>query len=153
MPSRMRSGSSPAWPSCDQADGAHDLARRAEAALEAVMGDEGGLHGMQRVAVRQALDRQDVRAVAADRESEAGIDPPPVDEDRAGAALAAVAALLGPGQLEALAQQVEQRDARVVQHDFRVTPLTVREIGKLMRCSSDELEIRDVRSMRLASCS
>ena len=32
----------------DQADGAHDLARRAEAALEAVMRDEGGLHRMQR---------------------------------------------------------------------------------------------------------
>ena len=35
----------------DQADRAHDLARRAEAALEAVMGDEGGLHRMQLVAV------------------------------------------------------------------------------------------------------
>ena len=34
-------------PSCDQADRAHDLARRAEAALEAVMRDEGGLHRMQ----------------------------------------------------------------------------------------------------------
>ena len=37
----------------DQADRAHDLARRAEAALEAVMRDEGGLHRMQRVALRQ----------------------------------------------------------------------------------------------------
>ena len=67
---------------------------------------------------RQALDGEDVRAVAADREREARIDPPPVDEDGAGAALPAVAALLGPGQVEAFAQQIEQRDARVVQRDF-----------------------------------
>ena len=99
----------------DQADRAHDLARRAEAALEAVMGDEGRLHRMQPVAVRDALDRQDLGAVVADRERQAGIDPPPVDEHRAGAALAAVAALLGAGQIEPLAQQVEQRDARVVE--------------------------------------
>ena len=45
----------------DQADGAHDLARRAEAALEAVVRDEGGLHRMQRVAVGEALDRVDRR--------------------------------------------------------------------------------------------
>ena len=37
-------------PFLDQADRAHDLARRAEPALEAVMGDEGGLHRMQLVA-------------------------------------------------------------------------------------------------------
>ena len=31
----------------DQADGAHDLARRAESALKAVMSDEGRLNGME----------------------------------------------------------------------------------------------------------
>ena len=104
MPSRTRSGSSPACAFLDQADRAHDLARRAEAALEAVMGDEGGLHRMQLVAARDALDREDVGAVVADRQSKAGIDPPAVDEDGAGAALAAVASLLGAGQMEPLAQ-------------------------------------------------
>ena len=49
-----------------QADRAHDLAGRAEAALEAVMGDEGGLHRMQLVALRQAFDGEDIRAVMAD---------------------------------------------------------------------------------------
>ena len=44
----------------DQADRAHDLAGRAEPALEAVMRDEGGLDGMQRVALRHALDGEDV---------------------------------------------------------------------------------------------
>ena len=85
----------------DQADRAHDLAGRAEAALEAVMGDEGGLHRMQLVAVRDALDGQHVGAVVADRQRQARIDAPPVDQHRAGAALAAVAALLGAGQIAA----------------------------------------------------
>ena len=49
------------------------------------------------------------------REREAGIDPPAVDEDRAGAALAAIAALLGAGEVETLAQEVEKRHARVVE--------------------------------------
>ena len=40
----------------DQADRAHDLARRAEAALQAVMGDEGGLDRMQRLALGKPLD-------------------------------------------------------------------------------------------------
>ena len=43
--------------------------------------------------------------------------------DGAGAALAAVAALLGSRELKAFAQQVEQRDARIVEH--KVTRLTV----------------------------
>ena len=117
MPSRTRSGSSPAWPSCDQADRAHDLAGRAEPALEAVMRDERRLHRMQLVALRHALDREDIRAVVADRQRQARIDPPPVDQHRAGAALSAVAALLGAGQIKPLAQQIEQRDPRIVQCD------------------------------------
>ena len=40
-----------------------------------------------------------------------------VDQDGAGAALAAVASLLGSGQVEALAQEIEQRDARIVELD------------------------------------
>ena len=110
-------------PLLDQADRAHDLAGRAEAALQAVMGDEGGLHRMQLIAARDALDGEDVGAVVADRQRQARIDAPAVDQHRAGAALAAVASLLGAGQVEALAQQVEQRDARVVQLD--VAPHTI----------------------------
>ena len=71
MHSRTRSGSSPAWRFLDQADRAHDLAGRAEAALKAVMGDESGLHRMQLVAARDALDGEDVGAVMADRQSQA----------------------------------------------------------------------------------
>ena len=67
---------------------------------------------MQRVAAREALDGGDLRAVLHHRESEARIDPPAIDQDRAGAALAVVAALLGPGEIEMQAQQVEQRRPR-----------------------------------------
>jgi len=41
-------------------------------------------------------------------QGEAGIDPPPVDQHRARAALAVIAALLGGGQVEMVAQRIEQ---------------------------------------------
>ena len=82
------------------------------------MGDEGRLHRMKLVAARDALDGEDVGAVMADGEREAGIDAPAVDEDGAGAALAAVASLLGSGEMEALTQEIEQRDARIVEDEI-----------------------------------
>ena len=88
----------------DQADRAHDLARRAEPALEAVMRDERSLHRVQLVAAGDALDGEHIGAVMADRQGQARIDPPSVDQDRACAALAAVASFLGTGQIEPLAQ-------------------------------------------------
>ena len=68
-------------------------------------------------ALRHAFDREDIGAVVTDRERKARIDPPSVDDDGAGAALAAVAALLGSGQIQPLAQQIEQRDAGVIERD------------------------------------
>ena len=58
-----------------------------------------------------------VGAVVATASARQELIAPAVDQDGAGAALAAVAALLGAGQVEALAQQVEQRDARIVELD------------------------------------
>ena len=52
-------------------------------------------------------------ALVHHRERQAGVDPPAVDDHRAGAALAVVAALLGAGEMQMLAQRVEQRGARV----------------------------------------
>ena len=62
---------------------------------------------------RQALDGGDLVPVVHHREGQAGVDAPAVDQHRAGAALAVVAALLGAGQAEVLAQRVEQRHARL----------------------------------------
>jgi hypothetical protein len=81
------------------------------------MRDEGGLHRMELVASRHPFDRQDLRAVLGDRESKTRIDSSAIDQDRAGAALAAVAPLLRSGQVEAFAQQIEERDARIVELD------------------------------------
>src|SRR3712207_8812639 len=47
-----------------------------------------------RVLVAQPLDRRDLAAVARDRQQQAGVGAPPVDQDGAGPALAAVAPLL-----------------------------------------------------------
>ena len=100
-----------------QPDRTHDLAGGTEAALEPVMLDERGLHRMQRVAVRHAFDGQDIGAVVAERQRKAGIHPPAVEQHGAGAALAPVAALLRPGEIEPLTQQIEQGDTRIVDHN------------------------------------
>jgi hypothetical protein len=90
-----------------------DLAGRAVAALVAVVLDEGGLHRVQVVGRAQALDGGDLVAVVHDGQAQAAVDPPAVDHDRAGPALAVVAALLGAGQLPVLAQGVQQGGAVV----------------------------------------
>ena len=81
------------------------------------MGEERLLHRMQAIPARHAFDREDVGAVVADRERQARIEPASIDEDGAGAALPAVAALLGAGQMKPLAKQVEQRDPGVIERD------------------------------------
>src|SRR5690242_1513240 len=43
-----------------QPDGAHDLPGRAIATLKGVFGDEGLLHGVQTIALRQTLDGDDL---------------------------------------------------------------------------------------------
>ena len=63
-------------------------------------------------AVSKALDGRDLAAVLHHGEREARIDAPPVEQHRAGAALAVVATLLGSGQVEMVAQGIEQRGPR-----------------------------------------
>jgi hypothetical protein len=70
-----------------QADCRADLARSAIAALESIVLDEGLLQRVQHAPLRQSFDG-------------------------AGAALAVVAALLGPGEVEMQTQRVEQRGPR-----------------------------------------
>ena len=71
------------------------------------------LQRVQVVAVGEALDRRDLEAVLRDGEQQAGVRAAAVDEHGARAALPVVAALLGPGEPEVLAQHVEERRARV----------------------------------------
>src|SRR4051794_39315818 len=95
----------------EQADGGADLPRRAVAALEAVIFDEGRLHRVELIPLRQPLDRRDLLALDAGGERQARQDAPPVDEHRAGPALPLVAPLLRAGEREPFPQRVEQHDA------------------------------------------
>ena len=103
----------------DQLDRGHDLPGRAVAALERVVLDERALHRVQLVAVGEPFDRRDRVALGGERERQAGEHAAPVDPDRARAAGALVAALLGPGQAQVLAQRVEQARARFERHRAR----------------------------------
>jgi hypothetical protein len=101
----------------DQTDCTHDLARRTEPALQAIVGKKGLLHRMKPITPCHTFDREDVSAVVTDGKRKARIDPSPVDDDSAGAALAAVAALLGSGQFEAFAKKIQEGDPRVIERD------------------------------------
>src|SRR4029079_6227855 len=73
-------------PLLEQGDRGHQLAGRAEAALEGVVGDEGALHGMKLLVLGKTLDRGHLTPLACDRERQAGEDATPIDVDRARAA-------------------------------------------------------------------
>ena len=94
----------------EEAGRGHQLAGRAEAALESVVLDEGRLQGMKRAPLGEAFDRRHPLLLHRGRQGEAGEDAASVDEDGAGAALAVVAALLGAGMVQFLAEEIEQGD-------------------------------------------
>jgi len=72
------------------------------------------LERMQVVAIRrQPIDSDDLGVLVRDGEGQAAIDAPAVEQDGAGAALPVVAALLGAGEAEPLAQRIQQRRARI----------------------------------------
>ena len=73
--------------------------------------DERALHWMQLFAIGQTFYGRDLVAFMRDSETEAGIDAPPVHQNRARATLAVVASFLRAGEVQPLAQGVEQCDA------------------------------------------
>ena len=75
--------------------------------------DERGRHGVELAAVDQRLGRLDLLALRLEREHGAGVDRLAVEQDGAGAAGAAVADALAAGDVEVVAQGVEQGDARL----------------------------------------
>src|SRR5271166_2771326 len=93
----------------DEVDRGHDHARRAEAALQAVVVLEGLLHRMQLAALSQALDCRDVRPLAARGEDCAGLDRDAVEMDDAGPALGGVAAHMRAGEAKILAQELHEQ--------------------------------------------
>ena len=70
------------------------------------MVDGGLLNRVKRVAFRDTLDRRHLAPIDRGGKHHAGIHAPAVEMDGAGAAFAEVAALLGPGEREPLAQEM-----------------------------------------------
>jgi hypothetical protein len=95
----------------DARGGRHELAGCAVAALEGVKVAERPLDGAQLAAVGEPFDGGDLAAVALHGERQAPVHPRAVDEHGARAAGALVAALLGAGEPDLLAQPVEQGGA------------------------------------------
>jgi hypothetical protein len=107
----------------------HDDARRAEAALAAMMFDHGLLDRVERAAgPGKRLDRHDMAAVAGGEKADAGIDGlvnegavmEPPDQHGAGAAIALRTALFGPFETALEAKEVEQSVARSCLADARL---------------------------------
>src|SRR5262249_49755235 len=96
-----------------QRERAHQLARRAEAALRRVVRHERLLERVQRAVLDQTFDRLDRPAVHPGGELAAGVDGLAVDEHGAGAALAAVAADLGAGEIQLIAEELGEGPAVV----------------------------------------
>ena len=110
-------------------DRGHDHARRAEAALQAMMLAKRFLHRMQRRAVGgQALDGLDLMAVGHHRERGAGFDGLAVEMHDAGAALRGVAADMGAGQPQVFAQKLDQQGTGI---DIGVDGVAVHDQGNL----------------------
>src|SRR5262245_42850683 len=97
----------------EQRGRAHQHPGRAVAALQAVAVPEGLLQLVQLVAVGEAFDGLDGRAVGLHGEEHAALDQRAVDDHRAGAAVAGVAADVASGQVEIVAHEVDQQLARV----------------------------------------
>ena len=89
--------------------GRHQLARRAESALRAVASDERRLKRIEPAVDGEPFDRRHRAAVGPDGELTAGVDGDAVEMNRARAALATVAADLGPRQVEVVAEQLGER--------------------------------------------
>ena len=114
----------------DHPDRAHDLTRRAEPALQAVASHKSSLDWMESDIVTNAFNGANVGALKAQCQTQARIDAPTVDQDRACAALAAVAALLGSCQMKALSQKIEKRNPGIVELDISVLIIQGETEGK-----------------------
>ena len=119
----------------DAGDAGHDLPGRAIAALERIALDEGGLQRVELVALGQAFDRRDLAAFHQGGERQAGLHALAVHQHRAGAALAEAAALLRAGQMQVLAQGVEQRGARIERQPMLGSVDAQHDVERSGRCA------------------
>src|SRR5262249_3142536 len=87
--------------------------RRAEPALQRMMLDERALYRVQLIAVGETFDRADALALGLDREHQAGPYRLVVEDHRARAADAVLAADMRPGQPAFVADDIDQRLSRL----------------------------------------
>src|SRR5882757_11309983 len=93
----------------DDIDRGHDHAGGAETALQAMVFAERLLHWMQRRAVGgKTLDGLDLMPVSHDRQRGTGFDRLAIEMHDAGTALRGVAADMGAGQPQILAQKLHK---------------------------------------------
>ena len=111
-----------------QSHARHDEARRAEAAHQRVLIAERLLHGMQPIAIGQTIHVANLLALYLDRQRRTGVDRPPVDDHRAGAAGAAIASALIAREIRARAQRIEQCDPRL-DHEIDLPAVYVQAHG------------------------
>ena len=106
--------------------GAGDHARRAKAALQAVMLAKRLLHRMQRaVRIGDALDRGDLGTIGLADEHRAGLHRLAVQIDGAGAAMAGIAADMGAGQVLSCSRRKWMRSVRGSASSSTASPLIV----------------------------
>src|SRR5262245_40069516 len=98
-----------------QGFGGDQQARRAEAALQGRVLQEFPLQRMEIMAARHALDRLDGAAFGLDRKHQARADQAAVDGHAAGAAITRAASLLAAGQMQLVAQHIQQGELRLAQ--------------------------------------
>ena len=103
--------------------------------------DERRLQRVQRARRAEPFDGGDLAALVLHGQREAAVDALAVDQHRAGAAGALVAALLGAEQVQLLAQQIEQRGAHV-HRDLQVAAIDVEAHGGLPSSPPSALNAR-----------
>src|ERR1700732_772964 len=99
-------------PLAQEIDGGHQHPRRAEPALQRVMLAERLLQTVELLDGAEAFDGLERAAVGLHREQQAGAHAVAVENDSAGAADAMLAADMGAGEAERLAQEVAEQAAR-----------------------------------------
>src|SRR5918992_4228538 len=104
-----------------EADGGHDHAGRAVAALETVRLVESLLHGMPHTILRDAPDGGDLVPVSLHRKDGARLDRLPVDVDRAGPATGRVAPRMHATDPKVLPEMMEQQQPRLHLSNVGVT--------------------------------
>ena len=97
----------------EQRDAAHDHSGRAVSALKGSGIDESLLHRMELAVALEAFDRYDGFCCCGADRNLAGASWAAANQNGAGAALAFAATVLGAGEAELVAQNLEQRRFRV----------------------------------------